>query len=412
MPDTTPLLTAARDLTITDLTSGRDAYDTTTGLICLSNTVTHRLAVAITEMDRLGVAAATGGKTKKLLITMGLAPAVADRLLRIGTGLARMALLGGYAEDGVFAAEHLDAIISGVAHVCRRAPDGLCDVEKYEVEQVLIAQAMSGATPTQISEKARALGNQYAADTGGLPAAEDRSINELTISQTADGRIQIRGDVDIITGEKLLSAITSLSGTRPEPDGSPDTRSTGQRHADALEAILEAAAVADTTLLTPPKTHVSLLVPADTPEQAVLGWTGPVTAATAALLACDAAIGAVIINGDTVPLQMGRDKRLFPSHLRKAIIIRDTCCIKCGARAGYTHVHHINFWAEGGATDLDNGCLLCPSCHTQIHHGDWQIIMGADRHPWLIPPASIDPTRTPLPAYNRRTLTLDDRIAA
>ncbi|MGV9711645.1 HNH endonuclease, partial [Gordonia sp. NPDC003424] len=71
MPDTTSLLSAARDLTITDLTSGRDAFDTTTGLICVSNTVSHRLAVAIAEMDRLGVAAATGGKTRKLLITMG-----------------------------------------------------------------------------------------------------------------------------------------------------------------------------------------------------------------------------------------------------------------------------------------------------------------------------------------------------
>ncbi|PYE14928.1 hypothetical protein DFR67_1112 [Williamsia limnetica] len=32
--------------------------------------------------------------------------------------------------------------------------------------------------------------------------------------------------------------------------------------------------------------------------------------------------------------------------------------------------------------------------------------MGSDGHPWLIPPADVDPQRRPLPAYNRRTMTL------
>ena len=68
--------------------------------------------------------------------------------------------------------------------------------------------------------------------------------------------------------------------------------------------------------------------------------------------------------------------------------------------------HHIVHWADGGPTTLANGCLLCRTCHRAVHHTDWDIVMGADGHPWLIPPADIDPTRQPLPAYNRRTLTL------
>ncbi|MGV9713347.1 HNH endonuclease [Gordonia sp. NPDC003424] len=108
---------------------------------------------------------------------------------------------------------------------------------------------------------------------------------------------------------------------------------------------------------------------------------------------------------------MGTKKRLFPAHLRKAIIIRDQCCIKCGAPAWLGRCHHITYWSEGGPTDLDNGCLLCASCHTQVHSSEWEIIMGADRHPWLVPPASVDPSRKPLPAYNRRTMTLEDRVA-
>ncbi|WP_324288808.1 HNH endonuclease [Gordonia bronchialis] len=91
--------------------------------------------------------------------------------------------------------------------------------------------------------------------------------------------------------------------------------------------------------------------------------------------------------------------------------MRDQCCIKCGAPAGWTHAHHITFYSHGGTTVLDNGCLLCPSCHTDVHHNGWDVVMGDDRHPWLIPPATVDPRRRPLPAYSRRTMRLDD-IAA
>lgn len=74
----------------------------------------------------------------------------------------------------------------------------------------------------------------------------------------------------------------------------------------------------------------------------------------------------------------------------------------------HTQCHHIEHWSDDGDTDLDNGCLLCQRCHTQVHHHGWDIMIGFDRHPWLIPPADIDPQRRPLPAYNRRTMRLDD----
>ncbi|MGC4935422.1 HNH endonuclease, partial [Gordonia sp. DT30] len=42
-----------------------------------------------------------------------------------------------------------------------------------------------------------------------------------------------------------------------------------------------------------------------------------------------------------------------------------------------------------------------------VHDSGWDVVMGFDRHPWLIPPATVDPRRRPLPAYNRRSLRLD-----
>ncbi|MET9199897.1 DUF222 domain-containing protein [Gordonia sp. NPDC003585] len=392
--------------------SGRQAHTAMTLLIELRAILDHHAATTAATLDRLGVARHTTSKTSALLIAMGVAPAVAHRWLRIGTAQTPTSRLPGYTADGAISGEHADAIIGGIAHIGRRAPDGICDEERADIEHTLIAQAMSGATPADIATKSRELGNTYAITAAGVPPGEDRTINEFTVTPTNGGRVAVRGDLDTVTGEKLTAAIESLNTPRPEPDGSDDARTQGARNADALELILDAAAVADTTLATPPTTQVSVLLPATAPDKASLQCLGPISPTTASLLTCDSTVTDVVIDGETVPLQMGTSKRLFPAHLRRAIIIRDHCCIKCGAPAGRTHVHHITFWSHGGPTDLDNGCLLCPSCHAYIHASDWDIIMGADRHPWLVPPATIDPRRTPLPAYNRRTMTLDDRIAA
>jgi 5-methylcytosine-specific restriction endonuclease McrA len=83
----------------------------------------------------------------------------------------------------------------------------------------------------------------------------------------------------------------------------------------------------------------------------------------------------------------------------------------CGNPASWTDVHHIVFHSQGGPTTCDNGCLLCRTCHVAVHQHGWEIEMGRDRHPWIRPPASVDPRRELQPAYNRRTLRLDTLAA-
>ena len=283
----------------------------------------------------------------------------------------------------------------------------------------LLAHTFSGATPSEIINRARALGNQLADESDvGLPAAEDRAINDFSVTVNepktgGDGRTIVRGDLDAVIGEKLHTLIDAFAAPRPESDGSADPRPVGRRKSEALERILDAAmTAADHGLLGgAPKQSVLLTMPADADGRGVLSFTGPVSRATTSLLACDATITDIMINGDNVPIAVGQDDRLFGPKLRKALIVRDQCCIKCGAPAGWTHAHHITFYSHGGKTVLDNGCLLCPSCHTDVHHNGWDVVMGDDRHPWLIPPATVDPRRRPLPAYNRRTMRLDNVAA-
>ncbi|MGC5258280.1 DUF222 domain-containing protein [Gordonia sp. DT218] len=411
---------AAGDLTITDILgelridaelSGRGEFEAMQSTIRARNQIDHRAAVLAGALDRLGIAKDHGRTTRELLIVMGFAPSAAQRLLRIAAGAAQLPTLDAHAADGAISGEHTDAIVRGMKHIATRSPEPIDGAMRHKHVTDLLGQFFSGATPAEIMDLARTLGNQIAASSeGGLPAAEDRALNTLDHGKDDDGRLQVRADLDVEVGEKFRAAIDELAAPRPEPDGSPDAvdpASSGRRPGDAprhrrplwrhrVRAAHPGAAE----------------VPADAPTLSSLALMGSVTEATMRALACDTSVTTVIVDGERVPLDISREKRFFPAHLRKALYVRDQCCIKCGAPADRAHAHHIRHWADGGDTCLVNGCLLCPSCHADVHHNAWEVFIGSDQHPWLIPPRTVDPRRRPLRAYNRRTLTTDDLALA
>ncbi|BBX82276.1 HNH endonuclease [Mycolicibacterium aubagnense] len=399
-------LDAIRGVHVPDDLAGDDALESMRMLAVLQNVVDHLAATVAGALDRCGVAASQGRTPRELLIALGCAPAVAERLVRVAAALPALPTLAAHAGDGAVSGEHVDAIVKGVNHIAARSPDPPDEEARFGQVTDLLGQFFSGATPAEIGARARRLGNRHAAATGGLPAAEDRSINTADHRVTADGRLRVRADLDAEVGAKFVAAVEGLSAPRPEPDGSPDTRSAGRRRADALEAVLDIAARGG-DVASAPRTQLLVTVPADTPDLAELAFMGSISAMTLDRLCCDTTVTTVIVDGEQVPLEMGRDKRLFPAPLRKALYLRDGGCIKCGAPPGRTHAHHIVHWTHDGETSLGNGCLLCPACHANIHHDGWDVVMGRDKHPWLIPPAVVDAHRRPIPAYNRRTMRLD-----
>jgi len=405
-PDPRAVLDHARDVRIPDTLVGDQGVDTLRALLTLGNLIDHLAACAVGALDRGGVAATQGRTLRELLMALGCAPAVATRLIRVAAGLPALPTVAAHAADGAISSEHVDAIIKGINHIRARSPESMDDATRYTQVTDLLGQFFSGATPAAIAKRARRLGNRNAAATGGLPAAEDRSTNTADHTVTSDRRIDVRLDLDAEVGAKYIAAIEELSAPRPEPDGTPDIRSASRRRADAFETLLDIAARGGGTA-SAPRTQLLLTVPADTPSLAELEYIGPISTHTLQRLSCDGVVTTVIVDDEQVPLAMGRDKRLFPAHLRKALYLRDQGCIKCGAPPSRTHAHHVRHWAHGGHTSLNNGALLCPACHANIHHDGWDIVMGMDKHPWLIPPTSVDRHRTPIPAHNRRTMRLD-----
>lgn len=104
-------------------------------------------------------------------------------------------------------------------------------------------------------------------------------------------------------------------------------------------------------------------------------------------LACDADVIPLVLGGDGQVLDLGRANRLFPPHLRRALVARDIGCAfpDCTVPASWCEAHHITPWAHGGNTSIDNGVLLCAHHHHAIHQGQWTVA-SRNGMPWFTPP--------------------------
>ncbi|WP_372470770.1 HNH endonuclease signature motif containing protein [Saccharothrix luteola] len=106
----------------------------------------------------------------------------------------------------------------------------------------------------------------------------------------------------------------------------------------------------------------------------------------------------MVLGAGSEVLDLGRTKRTVSVAQRKALHARDRGCAfpGCGRPPKRCDAHHVEHWADGGDTDLDNMVLLCRTHHSLIHHSRWRITMTGGV-PAFIPPRHVDPARLPPP---------------
>ena len=79
-------------------------------------------------------------------------------------------------------------------------------------------------------------------------------------------------------------------------------------------------------------------------------------------------------------LHLGRSRRRAGAALERAVRLRDEGICQfpgCQGR-GYLHLHHVEHWAKGGTTDLDNLTLLCSFHHRAVHEGGFSVTREED----------------------------------
>ena len=91
-------------------------------------------------------------------------------------------------------------------------------------------------------------------------------------------------------------------------------------------------------------------------------------------LACDGSLITIVEDDEGTPLDVGRKRRTVTTALRRALWSRDHHCSFPGCQnRRYVDAHHIEHWADGGPTSLENLTLLCTFHHTLLHEGGFKI---------------------------------------
>ena len=100
-------------------------------------------------------------------------------------------------------------------------------------------------------------------------------------------------------------------------------------------------------------------------------WISPQTAKR---LSCDASLVTVLEDEQGGVLNIGRRTRTVPASITRALNIRDkTCRVPGCCESRYVDAHHIEHWADGGETSLENLVTLCRAHHRQLHQGIFTI---------------------------------------
>ncbi|WP_169847129.1 HNH endonuclease signature motif containing protein [Rhodococcus triatomae] len=362
-----------------------------------------------------------------------VSPGAAGRIVELGAGLAEHPAVAEAFDAGRIAFEHALLIV----RFCTKPPKGM----PAEALPGCVAALLAAADgPLARTDGVRTAVAKLEAifESDDQPASEDTDRNELYVSKTLNGRVAIRGDVDAVTGEMLLTALSKFSAPQLAADGTRDPRTPSRRRADGLaQSLSMLLAFGELGVEGGERPHLSVHVhardlgqdrreeyarrtrPADSTDThpadpaglaevrgiAWSPWMGPLTVNTARLLGCDANVTAIVLDEHGAPLSVGRTHRTVTRAQRTALAARDGGCAfpGCGATAAWCEGHHITHWADGGPTDLDNLVLLCGTHHRLLHTTDWDVTIGKTRHPVFTPPASVDPTRKPIPTRNRTT---------
>ncbi|MBM4440361.1 MAG: DUF222 domain-containing protein [Candidatus Rokubacteria bacterium] len=298
-----------------------------------------RVARALGTLPRLAQALARGeiSYAKVRAVTRVASPATEERLLAV-------------ARAGT--AEHVERIVRGWRQVDRQA----------ERRDAHLAQAFRG----------------------------------LHVYPDDDGTVIVRGRLTPEAGALLLRAVDAAREKlyprrRPEETATPDVRNVSaetpslpQQRADALGLLAETAlrridpGAPGERYQVVVHVDAAVLADADHPGQSVLEDGARLSAETSQRLACDASRVVMREERDGRIVEVGARTRTIPPALRRALHRRDVGCRFPGCGVRISEGHHIQHWAQGGATTLSNLTLLCRRHHRAVHEEGFQLDRTSD----------------------------------
>ncbi|GAA1671547.1 HNH endonuclease signature motif containing protein [Fodinicola feengrottensis] len=309
------------------------------------------------------------------------------------------------ASEAMRRGELADSQMDTIVGVVNRLPARVTIKDREEAEASLVEYAKRYTAPG-LAKVGRRIHDHLDPD-GPAPSEHEneKPRRELSLHTGTDGRLNFSGSFDGETGTLFSEILSPLAKPRPAENGTPDQRSVSERNGDALAEALNL--IADSGKLPiqgAERPHLTITMSWDMLRER-LGVAyphsgAPISPEGVRRLACDADIIPIVLGSDSVPLDVGRNERLITPALRKALIARDKGCARCGRPPRWTRGHHVQHWADGGATCLENCVLLCDRCHRLVHHGGWDVRI-VDGIVEFLPPAYVDRERRPIRGINQ-----------
>jgi hypothetical protein len=304
----------------------------------------------------------------------------------------------GAAGDRVFTARQLSRLPETVAaftagdinyehaRLIARAVES-CGSQAVLLHEKALVEVGREESPQKVRFATEVLQNAVDPDGALAQANAQHARRGLWLSEL-DGMYRLDGNLDREGGATLRTALETLLG----PPAGDESRTPAQRRADALVELgrrrLEQGSA---TTSAGQKPHLAVVVKAEAlmgAEAGELDWVGPVPGETVRRLACDCAVSLLVVDERGSVVHGSEERRVLAPALRRAVEKRDRHCRfpGCDRPTCWTDGHHLQHWADGGPTGLDNVYLFCRPHHRLLHEGGWRVVKEPGGQLSALPP--------------------------
>jgi len=262
-------------------------------------------------------------------------------------------------------------------------------------DDMLLDQA-STMRPEQFAHTTQRWIHAQQADNGASEYERQRARRFLKIYESEDGMVNLRGQFDKITGQRISNRLRHTASQFFNADKKlpqAERREFTQCLADALdhhttitasdsvssEQSATGGRLADITVLA----HVN-----ETTGELIAELSDGSRLPDAVLeeLSCNARWTGLIFDRYGDAIWRSRSRRTVTESQWQALLAIHGGCFHCGAPPSICQAHHITPYSQGGATSLENLIMVCWNCHHKIHHHNWRVKSHPDNSHTLHPP--------------------------
>jgi len=258
------------------------------------------------------------------------------------------------------------------------------------------AEVASLARTTTVTQLRRVLGKYSFDEPRPEPEPDPEPVAEVrrvSFNHTESGSWRLSAELPADEGavvEKALSDVRDELFRAGEAGRGPGASPADVSWADALVAMAEKS-LAAVAVERPHRDRSMVLVHLRADGGSHLHLGPGLGEGLGRFLRCDARVRAVL-EAEGRPVSVGRAFRTVPDRTRIMVEDRDGGCRVPGCdRHRWLHVHHVQHWEDGGASDTANLVCLCQHHHRLHHRGGLGIEGDADEPDGIVFTATLCP---------------------